>query len=126
MKQQKQLFENLVLLLIIIILDEDEWAIQEVAIQKKGHIMITLQKQHVGNWILLEYLSSLHVVNEKLYFFERKYNTSFESIESRIKTLDKENFNLWDDYIEWKSYKKAASELISKISEVRSGNFEVA
>jgi hypothetical protein len=93
--------------------------------EKRTYYDYITKTTYIGNWILLEYLSSLHVVNEKLYFFELKYNTKFESIESRIKTLDKENFNLWDDYIEWKSYKKAASELISKISEVRSGNFEV-
>ena len=87
--------------------------------------MITIQQQHIGGFLIFEYLSSLHTVNEKLRFFENKYNNTFESIEKQIKTSKQENFSLWDDYIEWKSYMKVANELSHNINEVKCGNFEV-
>jgi len=88
--------------------------------------MIKLQKKDISSFLLLEYLSSLHTVNEKLFFFEKKYNKNFESIERQIKKSDQENFTLWDDYIEWKSYTKLADEILHNIQEVKSGNFEIA
>ncbi len=36
--------------------------------------------------------------------FEKKYNMDFEDFQSKIKTSEKEDFEKWDDYIEWKAY----------------------
>ncbi len=33
--------------------------------------MITVNKKDVGNWLLIEYLADLHVVREKIRFFEK-------------------------------------------------------
>ncbi|KPA15290.1 hypothetical protein MHK_004514 [Candidatus Magnetomorum sp. HK-1] len=88
--------------------------------------MITVQKQEVGNWLLIEYLSTLYNVKEKLRFFEQRHNNSFESFEKQVKLSEQENFTLWDDYIEWKAYMKVANELSVNIKKVKHGNFKVA
>jgi len=88
--------------------------------------MIKVQKQHIGSFLALEYLSTLHTINEKLRFFKQKYKKNFESIEKKIKTMESEDFSLWDDYIEWKSYMKIAADLTHTIQEVKCGNFELA
>jgi hypothetical protein len=88
--------------------------------------MITVKKQDVGNWLLVEYLSNLHTVREKLRFFEQKYHQSWETFGTDATTSVKEDFARWDDYIEWKAYVKMAEELSAKIGEVRHGNFEIA
>jgi len=88
--------------------------------------MITLTKQDVGNWLLAEYLSTLHTVREKLRFFEQKYHQSWETFNTNIISSVQEDFAQWDDYIEWKAYMRMSEELSVKINEVRHGNFEIA
>jgi hypothetical protein len=39
--------------------------------------------------------------------FEKKYGIPFEDFEKQIKTAVKEDFEKWDDYIEWKAYSKS-------------------
>lgn len=87
--------------------------------------MIIVKKQDVGNWLLVEYLSTLHTVREKLHFFEQKYHQSWETFNTGTVTSVKEDFARWDDYIEWKAYMKMGEEISVKISEVRHGNFEI-
>ena len=39
--------------------------------------------------------------------FEKKYGLEFEDFERQIKSAVKEDFEKWDDYIEWKAYSKS-------------------
>ena len=43
-----------------------------------------------------------------------------------MKTAVKEDFAQWDDYIEWKAYKKLAEEVEFKIKAVEHEHFEIA
>ena len=88
--------------------------------------MITIQKQSVANWLLAEYLATVHTVNEKTRLFERKYGQTWEEFTQTINKATDEDYDRWDDYIEWKAYIKTAQDLSVKIDEVRHGNFEVA
>ncbi|MBE2222914.1 MAG: hypothetical protein IAF02_15320 [Anaerolineae bacterium] len=88
--------------------------------------MITIQKQHVANWLMAEYLANSHAVNEKIRLFERKYGQTCAEFSQAVKNSSAENFNQWDDYIEWKAYVKTAEDLALKIDEVKHGNFEIA
>ena len=87
--------------------------------------MLTVQKQSVANWLLAEYLATKHTVNEKIRLYERKYDQSWENFSHSLETATDENFDQWDDYIEWKAYQKLAEELAVKLNEVKHGNFEV-
>ena len=88
--------------------------------------MITIQKQEVASWLLAEYLATLHTVREKLRLFEQKHHQTWQTFAQQTKDPKKEDFAQWDDYIEWKAYIKMAEEVITKIDEVKHGNFEVA
>jgi len=77
-------------------------------------------------WLLIEFLSTLHTVREKLRLLEQKYHQSWDAFDAQITMSVKEAFAQWDDYIEWKAYMKTADELSAKINEVRHGNFEIA
>ena len=88
--------------------------------------MITVRKQEVANWLLLDYQAKLFTLREKLRFFEQKYQQSWNTFEQQIKTASKENFSQWDDYMEWKASIKMVEEIVTKINEVQHGNFEVA
>lgn len=47
----------------------------------------------------------INAVKEKIRLFEKKYGKNFEEIELALKK-EKEDFAKWDDYMEWKAYKK--------------------
>lgn len=88
--------------------------------------MITIPKQQVANWLLLEYLATAHAVNEKIRLLERKYAQTWEEFSTAVQTAPEEDFEQWEDYIEWKAYNKMAHSLAVKMDEVRHGHFELA
>jgi len=88
-------------------------------------MMITVQKEDVATWLVAEYLAASHATNEKIRLFERKYSRTWEEFSEAVKKAPDEDFDQWDDYIEWKACVKVAEELAFKIHEVRLGNFEV-
>ena len=56
-------------------------------------------------------LYDLHVIKQKLRLFEKKYAKSFEDFEKEV--LEREDFEKWDDYLEWKAYIKTLRDLES-------------
>ena len=54
-------------------------------------------------------LYELHIVKEKIALFEKKYGKSFKEFEREV--FEKENFEKWDDYLEWKAYVKTLEDL---------------
>ena len=60
-------------------------------------------------------LYEFHIVREKLRLFEKKYGKSFEEFEIEVKK--KEDFEKWDDYMEWKAYLKAYEDLKKVVTE---------
>ncbi|MDA0245958.1 MAG: hypothetical protein OT477_21305 [Chloroflexi bacterium] len=73
--------------------------------------MITIPKQQVANWFLLEYLATSHAVNEKIRLLERKYAQTWDEFSTAVQTAPEEDFEQWEDYIEWKAYNKMAHSL---------------
>ncbi len=88
--------------------------------------MVTISKQQMAEWILLDYLARTHSLKEKISLFVKKYNTNFESFETQIKTTSKEDFEKWDDYIEWKAFHNFYVSYLKQIEEVKNGNFQLA
>ena len=50
---------------------------------------------------------------------------SFDRFEKGIKSSKKEDFEKWDDYMEWKGYKKALQRLIKEKRELEVGDYKV-
>jgi hypothetical protein len=90
------------------------------------YFMHTLSKQEVSNWVMLDYSSQKQTFQDKIGFFEKKYESDFLAFEKKIELASKENFEAWDDYIEWKAFKELLKEILSKIEDVKDGNFQVA
>lgn len=77
--------------------------------------------------ILIEYYS--RKLKEDIYIehlFQKKYKFLFEDFEEYIKTSDKENFEEWDDYMEWKACKKTIENFEQKIKLIEHGDFQLA
>jgi len=49
-------------------------------------------------------LSKMKEFQSSMQVFETKYGLVFEDFEKQLKFADKEDFEKWDDYIEWKAY----------------------
>jgi hypothetical protein len=80
----------------------------------------------MAEWILLDYLARTHSLKEKISFYVKKYNMNFEDFEKQVKNSSKENFEEWDDYIEWKAFNNFHSSYLTQIEEVKNGNFQLA
>jgi hypothetical protein len=72
----------------------------------------------------MEFMSDMHVVKDKLAYFDKKYHVSFEVFEQTVKT-QQEVYQQWDDYIEWKGYRQVLEDINRKISDINNADFEV-
>lgn len=86
--------------------------------------MIELSQKKAKDYLKAEILYELNLTNEKLKLFERKYGKSLEQFENEI-TKNKENFKKWDDYIEWKSYKKNLDDIEKRLNEIENENIKI-
>jgi hypothetical protein len=88
--------------------------------------MVMIQKSQVMEWLLLDYLAKIHTLEEKISFYKQKYKKNFEEFEKHINTAKEENFEEWDDYLEWKAFRSFYYSYLEQIKEVKSGNFQLA
>ncbi len=73
-------------------------------------------KKEFDDFIRLKFLSELTLLKEKIKLFQKKYDMEFEQFEKKVHR-EKENFSLWDDYIEWKAYEERVKELQAMLKE---------
>ena len=76
--------------------------------------------------MLLSHLAEKKQLHEKIQLFEKKYRLQFKEFEKRVNASEIENFQEWDDLIEWQAYNDNFIHISQKIDDIRSGNFKVA
>ena len=64
---------------------------------------IEIGKGEIINFVRLDLISEIQSLKKSLELFERKYNKSFKEFEKEV-LEGEENFEKWDDYMEWKAY----------------------
>ncbi|MDO8140012.1 MAG: hypothetical protein Q6358_00800 [Candidatus Brocadiales bacterium] len=64
---------------------------------------IEVNKEEIINFLRLDLISEIQSLKKSLELFERKYNQSFKEFEKKV-LEGEENFEKWDDYIEWMAY----------------------
>jgi hypothetical protein len=87
--------------------------------------MQTFSKSQIGNWILLDYAAQKQVIMEKVELLQNKYKLDFKVFEAEINNASTENFEAWDDYIEWKAYQEFLQEILTKMDEIKHGDFQM-
>ncbi len=87
--------------------------------------MTILNSEIIKNLYYANILYEIHTVEDKLSFFESKYKTTFEKFEIAIKNST-EDFEKWDDYMEWKAFHKKYEELSSQKKDIENGNYKVS
>lgn len=74
----------------------------------------------------LKLISQVAPVKERIRSFERKYDCDIKAFEDRLRQLP-EDFERWDDFIEWKAYIDSLKDLESKLKKIDDAtNFRIA
>ncbi|RLD51486.1 MAG: hypothetical protein DRI94_05930 [Bacteroidetes bacterium] len=88
--------------------------------------MLTINKDSTLNFYSLNYLYEIHTVEEKLELLQKKYNKTFKEFETEILNMKQEDFKMWEDYLEWKSYFKTHKDLVLKKKMIEKGDFKIS
>ena len=64
---------------------------------------ITVSKEEVKGFEKLKAISQIAPIKERIRLLESKYGCTLGEFKNKIKQ-EKEDFEKWDEYIEWKAY----------------------
>ncbi len=74
----------------------------------------------------LKLISQIAPLKERIRSFERKYRCNLKAFEDKLKQLP-EDFERWDDFIEWKAYTDSLKDLEAKLRKIEdTTNFRIA
>ena len=86
--------------------------------------MFTATKETIRNMFFANLFYEIHKTEEAISLFNKKYGKIFEEFEKEIKN-SKENFEAWDDYLEWKAYIKTLKKLKKDERDLVVGNIRL-
>ena len=75
-----------------------------------------ISKKDVENYVKMKLYTELTLIKEKLSLFEKKYTCDFSQFEKEVNEADEEDFEKWDDYMEWKAFFKKYNRLKEKVA----------
>ena len=78
-----------------------------------GEVMVVNETSAIKDAYYVSLLYELHIAREKLRLFEAKYRKNLAEFEKEV-VSGKEDFEKWDDYLEWKAYVKLVEDLEKK------------
>jgi len=79
--------------------------------------VLEVSKSEIKEYQKLKIISEMVLLKEHIKLFEQKYGCILKEFEERIKQTA-EDFESWDDYLEWKAYQRNFEELKKKIGEI--------
>lgn len=77
---------------------------------------ITITKDEIIEYKKMKTIGEITLLKEKITLFERKYNNTFEEFKKEMEKSE-EDFEIWDDYIEWKAIREISIDLENKLVE---------
>jgi len=87
--------------------------------------MLRIHKKDISELYRLKILSEMHVLSDRIAYFEKKYNCVFKKFEKTVKEGNKEKYTEWDDYLEWKAYLKSYDYKKNEIKEIENNDFKL-
>jgi hypothetical protein len=76
---------------------------------------MTIEIETAKKYYYTNLIYELHIAEEKLFLFKKKYQEDFDEFEKFLKN-QKEDFLKWDDYLEWKAFRRVYDELGKNLS----------
>lgn len=87
--------------------------------------MIQIKQEELQKALLLYYNQQLHEVLEEAFRMEQKYGISFELFEAKLDEFESDEFEIEDDYIDWKAARGFAKTYDKYIKHIEDGFFEI-
>jgi len=87
--------------------------------------MTTINLNKVRDLYYMNLIYEINKAKDKLDLYKKKYTSDFLSFEKKVKNASKEDFEKWDDYMEWKSFYKAYKKLLAEKRDFDEGNIRV-
>ena len=78
---------------------------------------ISVSKEEVIGFEKLKAISQIAPIKERIRYFESKYGCTLGEFKGRIGE-EEEDFEKWDDYIEWKAYIESLKDLEWKMRDI--------
>jgi len=75
-----------------------------------------ISKKDIQNYVKMKFYTELTLIKEKLSLFEKKYKCDFSQFEKEVNQAEEEDFEKWDDYMEWKAFYKKYNRLKEKVA----------
>ena len=75
---------------------------------------LDITRKDVENYVRMRFYTEFTLIKEKLALFEKKYKCNFSQFEQAVTGAGEEDFERWDDYIEWKAFNKKYNRLKEK------------
>jgi hypothetical protein len=86
---------------------------------------IVVSVEDIKTFEKLNLISQMAPVKERIRSFERKYGCNMAAFEDKLSQLP-EDFEHWDDLIEWKAYTDNLKDLESKLKKIEDAtNFRI-
>jgi hypothetical protein len=79
---------------------------------------VEITRKDIENYVKMKFYTELTLIKEKLVLFEKKYNCDFLQFEKSINEAEEEDFERWDDYMEWKAFYKKYNRLKEKATSI--------
>ena len=80
-------------------------------------MVIDISKQEILEYKKMEVITELTVIREKIRLLEQKYGSNIKKFEQEMKSQE-EDFEKWDDFIDWTAYTKIEESLVKKLDEL--------
>jgi len=77
---------------------------------------IHVSREEIKTLERLKVISQIAPIRDKIQHFEKKYGCTLEAFEARRQR--EEDFEQWDDYIEWKAYTEKLKDLEQTLQEI--------
>lgn len=77
---------------------------------------LNVSREEIKTFEKLNVISQIAPIRDKIRYFEKKYGCTLEVFEARQK--GEEDFERWDDYIEWKAYTEKLKDLELTLKEI--------
>ncbi len=88
--------------------------------------MVIINQESVKDMFIANLMYDLHRVKGKISLLQKKHSKSFKEFEKTIKENKQEDFEEWDDYMEWKAYEKVLKRLLNEKKDLEVGNYKMS
>ena len=86
---------------------------------------LDINKKEIKQYKKLKIIGDLAPIKEHIKLLEKKYGLTFHEFKKQV-SEEAEDFEKWDDYIEWKAYQKKLNDLNKTLDDINNDRVTVS